>query len=259
MSKDLFRGAAWYYARYRPGYPDKFFKHVIKKFQLDGTGRLLDLGCGTGQLAITLAPYFEKVVAIDPDHAMLAEGRRAAKRKRVKNIKWTEGSSRNLRANLGKFRLVVAGRSFHYMNQAKTLRAVYRLLGPGGGFVIMSENSFWRSNSRWQKAVKAIIQKYLGQRRRAGSGYFSIPGKRFETFIRESPFRRFEEYRQTIRRTWDSKSIIGYLYSTSYSHKSMFGKQASAFEREIKKILSKLNSADKFTEINTLSALIVRR
>lgn len=49
--QSLFAGKASYYARFRPGYPKVFFDEVVQRFHLDGSGRLLDLGCGTGQLA----------------------------------------------------------------------------------------------------------------------------------------------------------------------------------------------------------------
>jgi hypothetical protein len=48
----LFEGAAWYYARYRPQYPPALFELLSEVFQLDGKGRLLDLGCGAGLIAI---------------------------------------------------------------------------------------------------------------------------------------------------------------------------------------------------------------
>ena len=53
--QSLFAGTAWYYARYRPGYPKIFFDKVIERFHLDGRGCLLDLGCGTSQLTIPLS------------------------------------------------------------------------------------------------------------------------------------------------------------------------------------------------------------
>ena len=45
---------------------------------LDGSGRLLDGGCGPGILTVRLAYLFEEAVGLDPDAAMLAEGRRVA-------------------------------------------------------------------------------------------------------------------------------------------------------------------------------------
>ena len=69
----LFASTAPYYARYRPAYRESMFAILRETFGLDGRGVLLDLGCGTGSLAIPLAPMFERVLAIDPDDAMRAE------------------------------------------------------------------------------------------------------------------------------------------------------------------------------------------
>ena len=43
------------------------------RFRLDGTGRLLDLGCGTGQLVIPLAAHVAEAVGMDPEPEMLVE------------------------------------------------------------------------------------------------------------------------------------------------------------------------------------------
>jgi predicted RNA methylase len=51
----LFQGTARYYVRYRTPYPAGFFTHLRQVFQLDGSGHALDLGCGTGQLALPLS------------------------------------------------------------------------------------------------------------------------------------------------------------------------------------------------------------
>src|SRR4051794_33957984 len=113
--RDLFKGTAWYYARYRYRFPPEFFKRVLERFNLDGRGRLLDLGCGTGQLAIPLAPYFEEVTGLDPEPEMLAQAAREAEKAVATNIRWIEGGSADLadlQAQLGKFRLVTMGNSF---------------------------------------------------------------------------------------------------------------------------------------------------
>ncbi len=57
---ELFKDTAWYYSRYRPIYPASLIRYLIDKFSLDGNGRMLDLGCGTGQLAFRFADWFEE-------------------------------------------------------------------------------------------------------------------------------------------------------------------------------------------------------
>jgi hypothetical protein len=49
---DLFTGTAWRYARHRPPLPPAFVDRLAGRCRLDGTGRLLDLGCGTGRLTL---------------------------------------------------------------------------------------------------------------------------------------------------------------------------------------------------------------
>jgi 2-polyprenyl-3-methyl-5-hydroxy-6-metoxy-1,4-benzoquinol methylase len=53
--RELFKDTAWYYSRYRFGYPQEFFEYIAKLFDLDSQSRVLDLGCGTGQISIPLA------------------------------------------------------------------------------------------------------------------------------------------------------------------------------------------------------------
>jgi len=89
----LFKGTAWYYSRFRPSYPSALETVLRDQFGLDGTGRLLDLGCGPGPVAIRRAHLFDRVVAMDPESEMLAEGQAAAERAEVSNIEWRRGSS----------------------------------------------------------------------------------------------------------------------------------------------------------------------
>ena len=48
----LFAGTAEYYARFRPPYPPALLDAIIDRFRLDESGRLLDLGCGTGEITV---------------------------------------------------------------------------------------------------------------------------------------------------------------------------------------------------------------
>jgi ubiquinone/menaquinone biosynthesis C-methylase UbiE len=85
---DVFAGTASYYSKYRARYPSEIFADIAINFNLDGNGWLLDLGCGTGELAIPLAKYFENVLAIDPDEPTLHEGSKKARNLNIDNIAW---------------------------------------------------------------------------------------------------------------------------------------------------------------------------
>ncbi len=137
--RDAFRGTAYYYARFRPGYPEAFFALVAREFGLDGRGRLLDLGCGTGQIAVPFADRFEETVAMDPEPEMLAEAGRTIAETRARGIRLVQGSSADLvrlKNALGVFRVVTMGNSFHWMDRAATLETLSHMVEPGGGFVV---------------------------------------------------------------------------------------------------------------------------
>jgi len=76
----LFEGAARYYARYRPKYPKAAFEFIARRFSLDRNARVLDLGCGTGNASLPLAPIVGEIVAMDPDAAMIESRARDCRR-----------------------------------------------------------------------------------------------------------------------------------------------------------------------------------
>jgi ubiquinone/menaquinone biosynthesis C-methylase UbiE len=75
----LYEGSASYYACGRPPYSRELVATLTAEVGLDGTGRLLDVGCGPGILTVELASSFEDVIGLDPDSDMLGEGARRAR------------------------------------------------------------------------------------------------------------------------------------------------------------------------------------
>ena len=69
------RGTAGYYDRYRPRYPAGLMRRLVDEAGVTGGGRLLDLACGTGQVALGLSSYFEEVWAVDQEADMVRGGR----------------------------------------------------------------------------------------------------------------------------------------------------------------------------------------
>src|SRR6185437_10713790 len=84
----IYAGAAAHYRPGRPPYSPQLEAVLAETFDLDGTGRLLDGGCGPGILTIRLAHLFQEAVGLDPDPGMLAEGQRVARERGIANIRW---------------------------------------------------------------------------------------------------------------------------------------------------------------------------
>ena len=105
-----FQGAAPYYASGRPPYSTRLRDLLARTFGLDGSGRLLDVGCGPGTLALELAPLFDEVVGLDPEPGMLEEARRASLARGLGQIRWMAGVAEDLdRLDVAPSRLVTFG------------------------------------------------------------------------------------------------------------------------------------------------------
>lgn len=257
--RDTFRGTAPYYARFRPGYPDGFFACLVEAFRLDGTGRVLDLGCGTGQIALPIARHCAQVVAMDPEAEMLGEARRAADEAGVGNISFVAGGSADLgrlREQLGMFRLVTMGSSFHWMDREATLATLAQMVVPGGGLVVAGAGSFWTNPAPWCQAVKSAIQRWLGEERRAGSATFAGLAERHEAVIDRSAFGPCKARVWHYRRTWAIDGIIGNLYSTSFCSPALLGDKRAGFENDLRNSLLSLSPDGQFVEDVELTALL---
>src|SRR3990167_5583118 len=259
---DVFEGTAQYYAKYRVRYLHELFDQIVETFRLEGKGKLLDLGCGTGELAIPLAEYFELVLALDPDEGMLKEGQKKAKEAHNTNIDWQKKSSKDISSLSGKFRLVTMGGSFHWMEQEQVLNQLYAMVEPGGGVAVSGGAKpleFSSRASQKDKVIQEIIKKYLGTERRAGEHIYTHPEKSFEEYLHGSKFHDFKEHYYEVELTRNINEIVGNLYSTSFASRRQLGNMADDFERELRVRLADLAQYGVFKEKLELSLFTVRR
>jgi len=255
---ELFASTAPYYARYRAGYPPEFFAYLIDRLALDGTQTVLDLGCGTGQIAIPLAPHVARVIAVDPAPSMLAEGRRAAADRSVGNIYWHQGDARHLDAlDLPTLDLVTMGASFHWTDRAALLTELDKLVAPDGAVVVASRGALGKSTpAPWAETVTEIRTRYLGPVRRAGTGNDTHPN-----VLRHSSFGHVDTVDWTWRLRRDLDSVVGLQFSFSYSAPAQFSDEytRARFEQDLRDELAARFPDGDFTETIRTQALIATR
>jgi ubiquinone/menaquinone biosynthesis C-methylase UbiE len=252
---DLFAGTAWHYARYRPDYPQRFFDDLVRRLRLDGTGRLLDLGCGTGQLTVPFARHVAEAVGVDPEPTMLAEAARHAREAGVINVTWTQGSSADLPGQFGRFRLVTMGRSFHWMDRARVLAALSGMVDDDGAIVITNDSCLVRPATHWQQAIEDVQRRFLPPEQRSGRSTAAEGHESHEEILARSSFSRVHRLVHEFARSWTIEQAIGYLYSTSLPLRRHLGDRRSAFEQAITETLLAIDSDGCFAEPVTLEVL----
>jgi ubiquinone/menaquinone biosynthesis C-methylase UbiE len=84
---DLYAGTAKDYDRFRPPYPAALVDDLRARVPLGPGGRVLDLACGTGQVAFALAAHAREVVAVDQEPGFVEFGEQKAGRLGVGNIR----------------------------------------------------------------------------------------------------------------------------------------------------------------------------
>lgn len=205
---------------------------------------MLDAGCGPGVLAIELAPRFDEVVALDPDADMLAEGARRAVGEGIANIRWVHARAEDIAGlDLGTFRLVTFGQSFHWTDRERVAEAVYDILDPGGALALVVHTREGRPQPHGpgypsipHDAIQEIVRRYLGPQRRAGRGLSSPPPDRYEDALARTRFGVprvvFAPGRADIVR--DINGVLSGYFSMSYAAPHLFGARRSEFEADVR-------------------------
>ena len=132
FAADLFRGTAAAYERYRLPYPAAMTADLARSAQVSGRGRLLDLACGTGQLAFALRHWFAEVWAVDQEPDMVEVVRAKAATAEVPNFRLIVSSAETLGAPSEYFELAVIGNAFHRLDRDLATGRIFSWLQPGG-------------------------------------------------------------------------------------------------------------------------------
>jgi SAM-dependent methyltransferase len=254
----LFLGSAAYYLQGRPPYAPTLAATLRDVLTLDGRQRVLDVGCGPGVLALELAPYVAEVIGVDPDAGMLDEARRRATGMGITNASWLQLRAEEIPGDLGPFRAVTFGQSFHWVDQPLVAAKMREILEPGGAFVHVADvkTPLGERDSLPHPAppyaeIRALIATWLGSVARAGQGTLPKGSPNTEEPVLASagfigPERLHLSDAAPLVRSEDD--LVAWVWSLSGSAPHLFGTRRGEFEAELRGVLRQAAADGVFAE-----------
>lgn len=251
-----FRTAAPHYLAGRPAYAAGLAPRVAAAIGLDGTGRMLDLACGPGQLACAFAPYVGDVLAVDPEPEMMRAGQELAA---GLPIRFQQGSSEDLNPAMGMFRLVTIGRAFHWMDRIETARRLDGMILPGGALVLVGTVHVDVPENAWLTAYNAVIDAQIGP-----GGQRSVWRRpdwvKHEAILLGSPFAALERIGVIERLQTPASTLLDRALSMSSTTQARIGAAGvDTLRNGVEAVLATVAKDGLVQEVIESTALIARR
>jgi ubiquinone/menaquinone biosynthesis C-methylase UbiE len=143
-------------------------EEITELAELNPKDRVLDIGAGTGLLAVAVAPTVEHVTALDVSPAMCRHLEAKLTTSPLTNVDVVTGTAIDLPLDAGSIDVVLSNYCFHHLNHADkrmALAEVRRVLRPGGRLVI--GDMMFHIGLR-DARDRALIARFVGRMLRRG-------------------------------------------------------------------------------------------
>jgi SAM-dependent methyltransferase len=189
------------YARFRPEYPRELAAYLASAAP---DNRLaVDVGCGNGQLTQLLAPYFDRVIGLDPSADQIANAVPNAR------IHYECAPAERLPVPDASASLVTAAQAAHWFDLPAFYREVRRIAVPGAVVALVSYgvlNLEPALDRRFQAFYRDEIGPYWPpERKLVDTAYATIA----------FPFEELTPPALAIRLDWHLSEFIGYVLTWS--------------------------------------------
>lgn len=232
-----------FYHRYRHGYPAAVLDALTSPFGLAGQDVVVDLGCGTGQLALPMAARVRAVIAVDPEPDMLLRARLAAREQDVRNVTWMIGADTDIPALLPllgdhSVGAVTVGQALHWMNRYELFRAIVPLVRPGGGVAVVTNGTpLWLQDTGWSRALRAYLEHWLGTSLTSACGTDDQSQQRYQEDLALAGFDVLSSAVDYVA-DLDLDQLVGGIYSALPANQLPASDQRPGFADEIRRAVA---------------------
>lgn len=231
--QDHFSAQADAYARYRPHYPAALFEWLAGV----APGRALawDCGTGSGQAAVALAAYFDRVIASDPSAEQVAH---ATPHERVQ---YRVGPAEAPPDEVRGADLVTCAQALHWFDHSRFYPALERVLRPGGVFAAWGYGLMTIA-----PAVDDVVRDYYSN---IVGPYWPPDRVHLENRYRSLPFSPGEIPVPAFHMTaeWNLDALLGYLDTWSATRRYLAARGRHPLEQVRERLVQAWGRGDSRT------------
>lgn len=220
----------------RPTCPPETFP-ILAGLITDEPRAVLDVGCGTGDVARNLLEYVERIDAVDISLPMIEKSKLLPGGDSPK-IRWLYGGAEDVEL-APPYALVTAGQSIHWMEWNIVMPRFQQALTPRGFLAILGPEE---QPAPWTDSLRAIIKRYS-----TNQGYKPVDLiaelEQRHLFLKVGELQTSAiPFRQPV-----NDYIEAYHAKSSLSRDHMTHEAAAAFDREMREMLAPYTSDGKIT------------
>jgi 2-polyprenyl-3-methyl-5-hydroxy-6-metoxy-1,4-benzoquinol methylase len=223
------------YSLHRQGYPDDFFQ-LLPHLGIGLPGQnILDIGAGTGVLAIPFARQGAHVTAVDISPGQIAAARDRAEQENL-DINFIVSGAEDILVEQGHFHAVTASMCWGYLDKKRIVELVKRVLRKDG-LLLLSSSSWISDHNEISRQTVELIGSYFPGFESRGTA----PGVRDirpEWSRNDFQVRTFHQYVGNIPFTHESWR--GRIRASKWVGAALSQDKVEAFDRDLAAILEKI-------------------
>jgi SAM-dependent methyltransferase len=244
-----FNDVAVLYDEVRPGYQVEVINEIVAFANLPATGRILEIGCGTGQITVPFALRGYPVLALEPGAALAALAVR--KCEPHENVKILTMSFEEWPVQLESFDLVLSAQAFHWIEPYSGCEKAAKTLRNGGSIALVWNNDISQGTSFYQ-STQVIYDQFLPAKGSTDSTRTTIR----ETLHRSKAFENVREIRFPWERAYPGSEYLK-LLNTFSDHQRLPEPSKTLFFQAIAEVINRAGGV--VTRKHETQILLARR
>jgi len=190
------------YAAYRPRYPEGLFTALAGAVSRRTLG--WDCATGTGQAAVQLARWFDRVVASDASASQVRQGEGR------ESVWYIAATAERVPLRAGSADLITVAQALHWIQLDQFYAEARRVLAPGGLVAVWTYGRHWVDGGPIDQHVGHFYEQVVGpywppERRWVEAGYAGLP----------FPFEKVPLTIPPMTEEWTLAQMLGYISTWS--------------------------------------------